>query len=329
MGDLTFMKNIFILFIFLLLFSCGIYVTDKNNPKTNEQSDSKEKAIITDNNVRMRNSPSIDSSIVTLLDKDTVVDIIGISEEKVSIPSYQPNYWYNVRKDDGKEGWVFGGLLAVDDSSISAIIDKSSSTANNKISPNKNESNNESNIDKKNFVWKESVSVDSVYIKNFVKNDRYFFITRPDGISIFDKSSGKIKWQDKIADYNKYLDFPSYIYSNDDVFIYLNPKDNKINIIDLKKTDEKFKNVKREKISFPFDIENILPYFGFNNNILYFFVNRGDINNVNYELITMTLKGKFESKLKIDYRISDVQFELNNGVIFILSSDGYIYKHSI
>jgi len=308
----VFMKNIFILFVLLLFLSCGIYNTDKNKQETDEQfnSNSKEKATIIDNNVRMRSSPRIDASIVTLLDKDTIVEIIGISEEKISVPSYQPDYWYNVRKDDGKEGWVFGGLLVIDSSFIAAI-DKVDPNANNKINGNKKDTN----IDKKNFVWR--VVIDES-VTNISTNNKYILLTTKNGVIILDKNSGKIKWSDKILN-------PMYIYSNDYVFVYLNYANNEINIIDLKKTDKEFKNVKKERIFLVFNNPNILPYFGYNNGIVYFFM----AVNSGYELLSINMKGTFESKLKINYEISNIYFDLNNRTVFILSKDQNLYMYSL
>ncbi len=301
------MKHLFTIFIFFLLISCGLDTSSKAAPKV--QTFSQIKATVTDNNVRMRSLPAIDSSIITLLDKGDVVSVIGISNEKVSIPSYSPDYWYNVKKNDDKEGWVFGGLLTVDEGEIPAI-------SKNEPKVDKNQKvDNDSSV-KKDFSWKELINEE---VLNIAKNSKYLILATKNNVVVLDKLDGKTKWWDKTANL-------TYIYSNDDIYIYLNYASKELNILDLKKTDKEFKNVKREKIAL--DIDNsreLLPYFGFKDSTIYFFQNIDS----QYNLVTMTLKGTFEYKLKIDYKISDIKFDLDNGSIFILSKDKNIYMYSI
>lgn len=65
--------------------------------------------ITTGSGVRVRSAPGLDANIVELLSIGTVITPITRSNAPVKIGQSQ-DYWYQVKLESGKQGWVFGGL---------------------------------------------------------------------------------------------------------------------------------------------------------------------------------------------------------------------------
>jgi len=73
---------------------------------------------ITDNNVNVRISPSLDSKVVYKLQTDDIVEVRGFSNETMTIDDYYGN-WVNIHfksiKSEFIEGWVFSKYVNIGD----------------------------------------------------------------------------------------------------------------------------------------------------------------------------------------------------------------------
>jgi len=67
--------------------------------------------IVTASRVRVRSAPNTSANIVTKLDFGTIVEQLG-KTAKPSRVGKTKAYWYHVSMADGKEGWIFGSLIA-------------------------------------------------------------------------------------------------------------------------------------------------------------------------------------------------------------------------
>jgi len=68
-------------------------------------------ALVTGNYVRIREKPSLDGKIITMVNKDTPVTIIKRGKDIIDIKGSK-NYWYNIKvEESGIEGWMFGAFL--------------------------------------------------------------------------------------------------------------------------------------------------------------------------------------------------------------------------
>lgn len=63
--------------------------------------------LLNDSNVRIREKPSLEANIITTLDKDKLLKIIEVSDEKMKI-SDMNSYWYKVILESGQIGWIYG-----------------------------------------------------------------------------------------------------------------------------------------------------------------------------------------------------------------------------
>jgi SH3 domain-containing protein len=76
-----------------------------------EQVDQAAKRIMVVSNARLRMSPQTTADEVTRLPLGTIVLTLDQSAEKEKIGGME-DFWYRVRTEDGKSGWLFGGLTA-------------------------------------------------------------------------------------------------------------------------------------------------------------------------------------------------------------------------
>jgi len=76
-----------------------------------EQLDQAAKRITVVSNARLRTSPQTTADEVTRLPLGTVALALDQSAEKEKIGGIE-DFWYRVRTEDGKSGWLFGGLTA-------------------------------------------------------------------------------------------------------------------------------------------------------------------------------------------------------------------------
>jgi hypothetical protein len=69
-------------------------------------------ATLNDSNVRLRTEPNLNSEIITLLNMNETVTILGISEERQIIENMD-SHWFNIKTGNNKIGWVYGFYLDV------------------------------------------------------------------------------------------------------------------------------------------------------------------------------------------------------------------------
>ncbi len=69
-------------------------------------------SIITGNVVNLRSAPSLDAAVVKKCSKGEPLITIGRSENTVRIGKID-RYWYRVRTQRGREGWIYGQYLQV------------------------------------------------------------------------------------------------------------------------------------------------------------------------------------------------------------------------
>jgi len=126
------LKSCMIILLIILCFSCSKNVNEEN--KQGVSIVKKETAIIshpieeknawntrcytniTDSNVNVRISPSLEAKIIYKLQNDDIVEVRGFSNETMTIDGYNGN-WVNIRYTDGKttsiEGWVFSKYVNI------------------------------------------------------------------------------------------------------------------------------------------------------------------------------------------------------------------------
>jgi len=82
---------------------------------------------ILEDNVNIRNYPSLEAAIVYQLKKDTIVEIQGFSHENTTVDGFEGNWVYvfytvgNVYEEDNIEGWVFSKYVNIGDIKASPI----------------------------------------------------------------------------------------------------------------------------------------------------------------------------------------------------------------
>jgi len=69
-------------------------------------------AKITDNSVRLRDQPNLNGNFIIYLNKTDTVEILDQTKEKMKIDKMEA-VWYKVKTKDGKEGWVYGYFVAL------------------------------------------------------------------------------------------------------------------------------------------------------------------------------------------------------------------------
>jgi tetratricopeptide (TPR) repeat protein len=69
-----------------------------------------ETAVVSAGPLNMRSRPSLGGSVVRQLDVGEPLVVIDRSDEQETIDNVT-DYWYEVRTDDGNEGWVFGAYI--------------------------------------------------------------------------------------------------------------------------------------------------------------------------------------------------------------------------
>jgi tetratricopeptide (TPR) repeat protein len=69
-----------------------------------------ETAVVSAGPLNMRSRPSLGGSVVRQLDLGEPLVVIDRSDEQETIDNVT-DYWYQVRTDDGDEGWVFGAYI--------------------------------------------------------------------------------------------------------------------------------------------------------------------------------------------------------------------------
>lgn len=89
-------------------------------PKTNESDYSSRKmgtsynTYIKDDNVNVRNIPSLRGEVLGKLNRNYPIEIIGVSSEKDYIDNYS-GYWFSIRvNEEGIGGWVFSKYINFD-----------------------------------------------------------------------------------------------------------------------------------------------------------------------------------------------------------------------
>lgn len=67
---------------------------------------------VTDNNVRIRESPDVSSSIMQVLEKDSVLSILDCSDERIKIDGVDYP-WLKVTTEAGKIGWICSKYVSI------------------------------------------------------------------------------------------------------------------------------------------------------------------------------------------------------------------------
>ncbi|RKX95361.1 MAG: hypothetical protein DRP84_04450 [Spirochaetes bacterium] len=68
-------------------------------------------AVVTGNHVRVRTGPTLNSKIITKVNRGTEVYILERDDKLTKIGKYT-NYWYKIKlKSTGKTGWIYGAFL--------------------------------------------------------------------------------------------------------------------------------------------------------------------------------------------------------------------------
>jgi hypothetical protein len=75
-------------------------------------------AVISSSHLRLRERPSVESSAVTTLWQNNVLEIISRDEKKQEVEG-RSDFWYQVAYD-GLQGWVFGAYLEMCESEAEA-----------------------------------------------------------------------------------------------------------------------------------------------------------------------------------------------------------------
>lgn len=68
-------------------------------------------ASISDNRVRIRSAPNLNGTILGLLQNEQVISVLDVTKKEDTVNGIN-NFWYNVRTEDGLQGWVFGQYVA-------------------------------------------------------------------------------------------------------------------------------------------------------------------------------------------------------------------------
>ena len=71
-----------------------------------------ETAVVSAGPLNLRSRPSLGGSVVVQLDAGEALVVLDRSDEQETIDNVA-DYWYQVRTDDGDEGWVFGAFINV------------------------------------------------------------------------------------------------------------------------------------------------------------------------------------------------------------------------
>ncbi|UCE27455.1 MAG: tetratricopeptide repeat protein [Candidatus Coatesbacteria bacterium] len=71
-----------------------------------------ETAVVSAGPLNLRSRPSLGGAVVQQLDVGDSLVVLDRSDEQETIDNVT-DYWYNVRTDDGDEGWVFGAYINV------------------------------------------------------------------------------------------------------------------------------------------------------------------------------------------------------------------------
>jgi hypothetical protein len=69
-------------------------------------------ALVIDNNLRIRDEPNVESSILGILNFGSIVEIIEQSEQEYIIGNMS-NYWYKIKTIGEIIGWIFGGYITM------------------------------------------------------------------------------------------------------------------------------------------------------------------------------------------------------------------------
>lgn len=75
---------------------------------------------VTENNVNVRNFPSLDGKIVFQVNKNDIVRVAGVSGEKVTIDNFN-GHWLNIVVKEKGKGWVFSNYINVSEIVYSPI----------------------------------------------------------------------------------------------------------------------------------------------------------------------------------------------------------------
>lgn len=66
------------------------------------------------NGLRIRTKPGLPSRIMGVVSEGERLSVVGRSEEKILIEEAE-DYWYKIKLNNGKTGWVFGSYLIVEE----------------------------------------------------------------------------------------------------------------------------------------------------------------------------------------------------------------------
>jgi hypothetical protein len=70
------------------------------------------RGVIRTNSVNLRKEPLLNSSVITNLTKGEIVEIIEKTDKKQKINNMN-DYWYHLKVDDNKSGWIYGYFLDI------------------------------------------------------------------------------------------------------------------------------------------------------------------------------------------------------------------------
>jgi hypothetical protein len=95
--------------IYLVLFLCKAVAVD-DTVYAARDGDAAYSCVINDDQVRLRGGPYLESVIITHLNRGEKAGIIDRTTKKERLENREA-YWYRVRLQDGRDGWVFGAYV--------------------------------------------------------------------------------------------------------------------------------------------------------------------------------------------------------------------------